>query len=74
VQRFAALNSKGVSMPKPQNAQDRPAAKPSIPSGGRHEDEQGTNAVESTPDPRSTPEPNRDHKHVPRSPHVAGNQ
>lgn len=62
-------------MPKPQDAQDRPeAAKPTIPSGGRPEDERGTNAVEPEPDPRATPEPGPGHKYVPRSPHVGGNQ
>ena len=54
------------SKPKPEA--DAPRSRRRPPSG-----QDGTNAVQSRPDPKAEPIPDGEHKYVPRSPYRTGN-
>ena len=56
-----------MSTPRTPRVEDEP--KSERPQG----EQPGSNAVEHEPDPDAEPIPDGEHKHIPRSPHTAGN-
>ena len=54
------------SKPKPQADSSRPRRRP-------QQGEEGSNSVQSRPDPKAEPIPDGEHKYVPRSPYRTGN-